>query len=83
MLPYFCFLFLCWVLFRSGCFRQIFFSFGRQKKWSLVALGRWSSYTVTIVWGFAWADSALVILDKWSCYTCGRLNRSDFNNLPI
>ena len=31
MLPYFCFLFLCWVLFRSGCFRQIFFIWETKK----------------------------------------------------
>ena len=42
-----------------------FFLFGRQEKWSLVALDRWSSYTVTIIWGFAWA------------YRGGRLNRFD------
>ena len=71
----FCFLFLRWVMFCSGCFRQVFFSFGRQKKWSLVALGSWSSYTVTIVWEFALADSALVVLDKWSSYRGGHLNR--------
>ena len=32
MLPCFCFLFLRWVMFCSGCFRQVLFSFGRQKK---------------------------------------------------
>ena len=26
------------------------------KKWLLVALDRWLSYTVTIVWALAWAD---------------------------
>ena len=40
-------------------------------------LDRWSSYTVMIVWGFAWADSALVVLDKWSSYGVGCLNRFD------
>ena len=40
-------------------------------------LGRWSSYTVTIVWEFAWADSASVVFDKWSSYRGGRLNRFD------
>ena len=39
-----------------------FFSFGRQKKWLLVVIDRWSSYTITIVWEFAWADSAVVVL---------------------
>ena len=70
MLPV-CFRFLCLVKFCSGCFRQVFFSFRRQKKWLLVALGRWSS------WTFAWADSALVVLDEWSSYRGGRLNRFD------
>ena len=40
------------------------FSLEGQKKWLLVALDRWSSYTVTIVWELAWADSVLVILGK-------------------
>ena len=63
LFPYDCFPFLRWVKFCSGHFRQVFFSFRRQKKWSLVALDKCSSYTVTIVWEFAWADSALVVLD--------------------
>ena len=79
LLPYVCFLFLRWVKFCIGCFIQVFFSFGRQKKWSLVVLDRWSSYTVTIVWEFAWADSLLVVLDEWSSYRGGCLNRSDSN----
>ena len=76
LLSHVCFSFLCWVKFFSGCFRQ-FFSFGRQKKWQLVTLDRWSYYKVTIVWGFAWADSALVILDEWLSYRSGHLNRFD------
>ena len=59
-------------LFQTG-----FFSFGRQKKWSLVALDRWSSYTVTILWEFAWGDSAQVALGEWSSYRGGRLSRFD------
>ena len=51
------------------------------KKWSLVALDRWSSYAVTIVWEFAWADSALFILDEWLSYRGARLNRFDCNAL--
>ena len=43
--------------------------------WSLVALDRWSSYTATIIWEFAWVDSALVVLDEWLFYRGGRLNR--------
>ena len=63
LLIYVCFLFLCWVKF---CFRQAFFHLGDKKRWSLVALDRWSSYTVTTVWEFAWGGSALVVLDEWS-----------------
>ena len=54
-----------------------FFLFGEQRKWLLVALGRWSSYTVKIVWEFAWADSALVVLDKWPSYRGGHLSSFD------
>ena len=36
-----------------------------------------SSYTVTVVWKFAWANSALVVLDEWSFYGGDRLNRFD------
>ena len=52
----------CWMKFCSGCFRQVFFIWGLgggrggQKKWLLVALDRWLSYAVTIVWELAWAD---------------------------
>ena len=28
-----------------------------------------------IAWEFAWADSVLVVLDEWSSYRGGRLNR--------
>ena len=40
-------------------------------------LDRWSSYTVAIVWEFAWADSVLVVLDEWSSNRGGHLNRLD------
>ena len=53
------------------------FLFGTQRKWSLVMLDRWSSYAVTIVWEFAWADSALVVSDKWPSYRGSCLNRFD------
>ena len=43
-----------------------YFSSGRQKKRSLVALDRWLYYTVTIVREFAWVDSELVVLQRWS-----------------
>ena len=36
---------------------------------------QFSSYTITILRDFAWADSAMVILDEWSSYRGGRLNR--------
>ena len=51
------------------------------KKWSLVALNRWSSYAVTMVRGFAGADSALIVLDEWSPYRGGRLSRFDCDDL--
>ena len=54
-----------------------FFSFVEQKKWSLVMLDRWLSYTVMIVWELAWVDSALVVLDEWSSYWSGRISRFD------
>ena len=57
------------------------FFISKTKKWSLVTLDRWSSYIVTIVQEFAWTDSALVVLDKWSFYRGGRLNRFDCNGL--
>ena len=43
-------------------------------------LDSWSSYTVTIVWEIAWADSELVALDKLSsCRGClSRLNVHQF-----
>ena len=79
LLRYICFPFLCWIKFCNGCFRQLdrFFLFVRQKKWLLVTLDRWSSYTVMTVWVFALADSAFVILDEWSSYGGGRLGRFD------
>ena len=60
---------------------RFFFSFGDKKKWSLVALDRWLSYTVTVVWEIAWVDSALIALDEWSSYRGGRLNRFDCTKL--
>ena len=60
-----------------------FFLFGRQKKWSLVALDRWSSYTVMIAWAFACADSALVVLEEWWFDRDGRLNRFDCFNFRL
>ena len=55
---------------------RVFFHWG-TKKWSLVALDRWSFYTVTIVWELAWTGLALVVLDKWSSYRGGRGSRFD------
>ena len=55
-----------------------FFFIWETKKWLLVVLDRWLSYTVTTAWKFPWADSALVILDDWLPYRGGRLNRFDY-----
>ena len=55
--------FFRWIKFYSGSYRQIFFIWG-TKKWLLVALGRWLSYTVMIVWELAWVESALVVLGE-------------------
>ena len=62
MLPSVCFPFLCWVKFCGWLFWTDFFSFGRQKKWLLVALGRWPSYTVTIVWVFPISDLSYIVV---------------------
>ena len=40
-------------------------------------LDSWSSYTVTIVWEFAWLDSVLFFLDEWFSYGGRCLNRFD------
>ena len=34
----------------------------------LVELDRWLSYRVTILWDFAWPDSALGVLGEWSSF---------------
>ena len=66
----------------GGCFRQAFFHLENKKKWwSLGPLERWLSYTVTIIWEFAWADSALFVLDKWLFYSDGHLTRFHCNAL--
>ena len=51
----------------SGCLRQAFFISETKK------------VTFTILMEFAWADSAFVVLDKWSSYRGGRLNIFDCN----
>ena len=56
---------------------DIFFHLGGKKKWSLTVFDWWLSYIVTIVWEFAWADSALVVLDECLFHRGGRLNRFD------
>ena len=58
-----------------------FFFICESKKWSMFALDRWSSYKVTIVRQFAWADSTLVVLDEWLSYRGGHLNRFGSNTL--
>ena len=40
-----------------------------------------ASYTGTVVWEFAWADSALVVLDEWLFYRGGCLNSFDSGSL--
>ena len=64
----------------SDCFRQASFHLG-DKKWLLVALDSVVIYTVMIIWGFPWVDSALVVLDEWLSCRGGRLNRCDCNAL--
>ena len=76
LLSYVCFPFLCWIKLMVVLDR--FFFIWETKKWLLVVLDRWLSYTVTTAWKFPWADSALVILDDWSSYRGGRLNRFDY-----
>ena len=49
----------------SGCFREAFFNLRDKKKWLLVVLDMWLSYTVTIAWEFVYANSALFVIDKW------------------
>ena len=74
--------FLRWIKFYSDCFRQVFFIWG-TKKWSLVALDKWSSYTVTTVWELTWTNSALVVLGECSSYRDGRLSSFDCINIPF
>ena len=64
-----CFAFLCWINFFNGCFRQTIFPLGDKKKWLLVALDSWLSYTVTIVREFAWADLQSGHLNRFHCNT--------------
>ena len=54
-----------------------FFFIWETKKWSLVASDRQPSYTVTVAWEFALVNSVLVVLDEWSSYRGGCLNRFD------
>ena len=67
------FSFFYWVKVCSSCFRQVLFSFEGAKKWSLVALDKWSPYTGTIAWKLAWMDATLVVLDEWSSYRVSHL----------
>ena len=46
---------------------ESFFHLG-TKKWFLVALDKWLSYTSTIVREPTWEESVLVVLDEWSSY---------------
>ena len=69
-----CFPFRRWIKFCSGCFRQVFFFHLEDKK---VVAGYIWQYSVTIVWGLAWADSASVLLDESSFYRVICINRFD------
>ena len=70
-----CFRFLRWIEFLQWLFQTGFFHWsGGQKKWLLVALYRWLSYAVTILWELTWAGSAMVVLDKWSFYIGGQIS---------
>ena len=78
LLLYVYFPFLRWIKFCSGCLDRFFFIW-ETKKWLLVALDRWSTYTVESVGEFAIVDSVLVLLDEWLSYRGGCLNRFDFS----
>ena len=56
---------------------SFFFHLGDKKSGRWLRLDRLSSYTVTIVWELAWADSALVVLGEWLSYRGGRISRFD------
>ena len=57
-----------------------FFSFGGQKKRSLIALDRWLSYAVLILWELAWVESALMVLGECLSYRGDHLSRFDCNS---
>ena len=69
-----CFPFLRRLKFLPWLFQTCFFFHLEDKK-------RWSSYTVTFIWGEARGNSALVVLDEWPYYGGGRLSR--FDNILI
>ena len=75
-----CFVSLHWIKFLVVVLDRHVFIW-EKKKWLLVMLDRWSSYTVTIVREIAWADSVLVTKEKWLSYRGDRLNRFDCNAL--
>ena len=72
--------FLRWIKIGMVVLDRFSFIWETKKKWSLFALDRWSSYTVTIVWEFAWVGSLLVVLDEWLSYRGGCINRFDCNS---
>ena len=43
----------------------------------MIALDRWSSCTVRIIWELVWVVSELVVLNEWSSYRGGRFSRFD------
>ena len=62
---------------------SFFFIWGGGAKKVVVGHVRWSSCTVTIVWELAFADSTLIVLDKWLSYRGGHISRFDCNFLVV
>ena len=58
--------------FKSGRYIRVNKTFGTVKKWSLVALDRWSLCTVQILLKFGWADFGVVVIGRWSLCRGGR-----------
>ena len=59
----------------SGCFRQVFKKVVADRGRQVVVLHSNDCME------FAWVDSGLVVLDKWSSYRGGHLNKFDCNAL--
>ena len=85
----------CFTLFFMHCFLffsgysllvvvidRFFLHLGNKKIGRMVTLDKWSSYTVIILWEFAWADRVLVVLGDWLSHRGGHLNRLDCIHKP-